>query len=164
MTRRLIVMRHAKSSWSSPGQDDRDRPLNARGRRDAPRVAEELSRRGWRPDAVYSSDAFRTRETWDLMADVIEPVDPVVFVDSLYLGGLAEIRVSAEGWSKTHQTVLVLGHNPGWERAVEALASVPTRLTTANAALLVGAGGSWSDALSGPWILEDVVRPKELEG
>ncbi len=64
MTRRLIVMRHAKSSWKHAGLTDHQRPLNKRGRKDAPRVARALIERGWTPRRVLSSDAARTRETW----------------------------------------------------------------------------------------------------
>ena len=50
MVRRLIVMRHAKSSWKDPNLDDHERPLNKRGRRDAPMVADAIFERGWIPD------------------------------------------------------------------------------------------------------------------
>ena len=59
MTRRLILMRHAKSDWGT-GDDDHDRPLNARGRGDAPRVGEALRELGWVPDLVVLSDSART--------------------------------------------------------------------------------------------------------
>ena len=58
--RRLILMRHAKSSWKQPGLTDHDRPLNGRGRQDAPAMADALVARGWLPDAVVSSTAART--------------------------------------------------------------------------------------------------------
>ena len=62
--RRLILMRHAKSSWADPGQRDFDRPLNARGVRSAPLLGAWLRERGHVPDAALVSTARRTRETW----------------------------------------------------------------------------------------------------
>ncbi len=82
MQRRIIVMRHAKSSWKSDAPDDHSRPLNRRGRRDAPRVAQELARRGWVPERVFSSDARRTRQTWEIMAPYFENAPQVRWLKS----------------------------------------------------------------------------------
>ena len=71
MKRRLIVMRHAKSSWKDPGQTDHERPLNGRGRRSAPLVAARLAELGWAPTRVHSSDAARTVETWRGMEETM---------------------------------------------------------------------------------------------
>ena len=71
MERRLIVMRHAKSSWKSDAETDHLRPLNKRGRDSAPLVAARLVELGWIPEAVYSSDSLRTRETWDGMMNAL---------------------------------------------------------------------------------------------
>ena len=67
MRTRLIVMRHAKSSWSDASLEDHDRPLNKRGRRDAPRIAQELHDREWIPDRIRVSSSKRTMETLELM-------------------------------------------------------------------------------------------------
>ena len=84
-TRRLIVMRHAKSSWASGAQSDHQRPLNDRGRCDAPRVATALVDANWLPDLILSSDAQRTRETYDGMAVSFPGEIPVQFLSSFYL-------------------------------------------------------------------------------
>ena len=82
-TRRLILLRHAKSDW--PDVPDRDRPLAKRGRRDAPKIGRWLREHGYLPDIVICSDARRTRQTWDRVAReplhqqlVRGTVDPVV--------------------------------------------------------------------------------------
>jgi len=67
MSKRLIIMRHAKSSWTSGAATDHQRPLNKRGRRDAPRIGARLQHLGWLPDLVIASDSERTRETWQRM-------------------------------------------------------------------------------------------------
>ena len=65
--KRLIVMRHAKSDWGTNAPTDHARPLNKRGQRDAPRVAQRLVELDWLPQYIVSSDSTRTRETYELM-------------------------------------------------------------------------------------------------
>ena len=60
---RLVLVRHAKSDWANPSIDDHDRPLNARGLRDAPRMARALAGTGFRPEVILSSTALRARTT-----------------------------------------------------------------------------------------------------
>ena len=64
----LILVRHAKSSWDDPGLPDRDRPLNDRGKRDAPRMGEQLARHDVKPDVILSSPAARALATAQLIA------------------------------------------------------------------------------------------------
>ncbi len=163
MNRRLILLRHAKSSWSEGG-DDHDRSLNKRGKRDAPRVGLELELRGWRPDFVVCSTARRTRKTWKRMAGATDGWDAIdaVVVPSLYHGSLGDLRAHAAAWSPKHTTVMAIGHNPGWEAAVQLLCGEPHIFTTCNAALLIGAGDTWESALQQPWRLEALIRPREL--
>ena len=163
--KRLIVLRHAKSSWKSGAPDDHARPLNKRGRRDAPRVAARLAELGWTPERVISSDAKRTRQTWARMEDALGEAAEVVFTRELYMAGVNEVREALAALPDEVATAMVIGHNPGWEEVVAWLCGEETRMTTANAALLVGEGESWEEALGAPgtWELERVVRPKELD-
>ena len=162
MPRRLIVMRHAKSSWSSGAATDHARPLNNRGQRDAPRVAKRLTEMGWAPDLILSSDSQRTRETYDAMVAGFENDVPVQFHRSMYHAGLPAIIHEAPGVPDDLNTLMVLGHNPGWEEVVQSLSDEMVILKTANAALLEGTGDTWLDALAGAWSLIDVVRAREL--
>lgn len=160
--KRLIVMRHAKSSWTSDAPNDHARPLNKRGRRDAPRMGRELSDRGWVPELVLSSDSQRTRETWAGVATEMGDDIDVQFTKDLYHGGSREVRDLCGELVGPH-TVLVLGHNPGWEDVVGYLTGESPTMTTANCALLE-AGGEWADLMkSSAWQLVDVLRPKELD-
>lgn len=164
MERRLILLRHAKSSWKEQGQRDQDRPLNKRGRRDAPRVAARLVELGWSPERVLLSDARRTRETWELMRSAFHPVPAAEERPGLYLAGLEAIKAEAGRLPPTVRTALLLGHNPGWEEAASALSGEELAMTTANAVLLQGQGETWAAALAGPWRRVDHLRPKELPG
>ena len=156
-------MRHAKSAWDTSAPGDHERPLNGRGRRDAPRVAKELCRRGWVPELVVASDAVRARETWQRMSDAFAEVE-VRLLRELYLGGLDAVRAALGEVPATTSTVMVVGHNPGWEELVERLTQVQVHMTTANAALLRIEAPSWHEAMAmaGSWRLERLVRPKDL--
>ena len=96
-TMRLILMRHAKSSWTEVGLTDHQRPLNARGRRDAPRMAAALHDLDMAPDLVLSSDSVRTRATWALMEDRF-PEAEVRWLPSLYLASAHELAGCAPRW------------------------------------------------------------------
>jgi phosphohistidine phosphatase len=163
MDRRLIVMRHAKSAWETAAPSDHQRPLSSRGRRDAPRVAKELGKRGWAPELVLCSDAERAKETWRRMSDAFEQAEARL-LPALYLGGFEAVRDALSDLPAIARTVMVVGHNPGWEEMVGRLTSVAVRMTTANAALLCIEAPSWRQAmaLAGQWRLERLVRPKEL--
>ena len=159
---RLILMRHAKSSWTSGASSDHVRPLNERGRIDAPRIAQRLGELGWVPDRVLSSDSARTQETWARMADRLPEV-PVDFTRRLYHAGVEAFVEVVRSAPDEAGCLLVLGHNPGWEDVVEYLCGEPVRMTTANAVLLRRDPAPWREALApDSWALVDVLRPKEL--
>ena len=155
-------MRHAKSAWDSDAPTDHERPLAPRGRRDAPRMARWLQARGWTPDAVVSSDATRAHQTAALLVAAWAPAPPVHLAPVLYGAGLGALRGQAATWDPAWQTVLALGHDPGWSAAVEALCGQPVELKTAACALLEGGGRTWAEALQGPWRLVALQAPRGL--
>lgn len=159
MTRRLILMRHAKSSWAEEDMSDHDRPLNKRGRRAAVEIASELRARDWLPELVVSSTARRTQETWERMRPTLGDAIPLRSSADLYLAALGDIQGDSEAWPHAVRTILCLGHNPGWENAVGLLSGRPQHMTTANAALLVGEGSTWTEALARTWELVDFLKP-----
>ncbi|MEE9453390.1 MAG: histidine phosphatase family protein [Paracoccaceae bacterium] len=110
--KKLILMRHAKSSWSDGDLADVERPLNARGKSGADAVGAWLNRQGVMPDMVISSSASRCQETWQRVAAKLSQTPEVLHIPALYMAGpdriLDVIRTQAKG-----DTVLLLGHNPG---------------------------------------------------
>lgn len=163
MKRRLIIMRHAKSSHSDPGQSDHARPLNERGRREAPEIARRLIELDWVPDLIISSDATRALQTWESMAPIFEEDLPLTIDEALYLSGAMEIIHALERAPEHIQTVLMLGHNPGWESALAYFSGEFHQMTTANAALLQGEGPGWQDMLqAGAFELVELLRPRSL--
>ena len=119
MTRKLILMRHAKSSWDQPFLDDHDRPLNDRGRDSALRMGHWLRRNGHIPDACVSSSSLRTRETFAGLGFDCE----VAFAVQLY-HARPETMLAALG-VLTADTVLLIGHNPGCAEFASLILSRP---------------------------------------
>jgi phosphohistidine phosphatase len=163
MKRRLIVMRHAKSSWSSPAATDHERPLNKRGQRDAPRVGAALAESGWVPDLVLSSDSQRTRETFAGMNGSFPSEIETRFLPSFYHGGLDAVWEEVSTIADEVGCLLVLGHNPGWEDLVFSLTGEDIVMKTATAALLTRDLPDWQAAFEeGSWKLERMIYPREL--
>lgn len=119
----LLLMRHAKSDWSRPGLPDHDRPLNPRGRRDAPRLGRFLRENGLIPAAALSSTARRARETVEavLPAAGAEAV-PLRRTERLYGAApgeiFREVREAAAELGASASPLLVVAHNPGMEELV----------------------------------------------
>jgi phosphohistidine phosphatase SixA len=161
---RLILMRHAKSAHDAPELADKDRPLNERGRQDAPRIALEIVDRGWAPDVALVSDSLRTRETLELMLPALRGLKRIEFLSSFYEGGYSELLSALATLAPEEGVALAVGHNPGWETSLERLTGRRESLTTANAALLEATGRDWGAVTQheGGWRLCEILRPKEL--
>ncbi len=162
MLRRLLVMRHAKSSWKSGAATDHARPLNARGRGAAPVVAAAMVEYGLVPDAVVASDAQRSRETWARCATLLPAPTLLRFTPTLYGSSLPAILGELRATPSACSTLLIIGHNPTWERLVFWLSDVDVVLKTAHVAVLEAAQPSWKHGLSGPgaWNAVRVLRPR----
>jgi phosphohistidine phosphatase len=105
----LALVRHAKSDWAERGLADHDRPLNARGRRDAPAAAARLAATGFRPEVILASTAVRARITAEAFAAVLSA--PVSADDELYLADASTILRAA---ARTRaERVMVVAHDPG---------------------------------------------------
>lgn len=111
--KRLILVRHAKSSWKNPDLNDFDRPLNQRGRTDGPLMAEEMKRRIAPPDRLISSDSRRTRETADFILRAYGlDASRIHFDHRLYQADEELVaEVIAEAGDEI-VSLLLLGHNP----------------------------------------------------
>jgi len=126
----------------------------------------ELSECGWVPDLVISSDSARTQETWACMTNELpSPLPQVRFTRELYHAGLEAVQSVVRGVDDDVQTLLVLGHNPGWEAVVERLSDQSYLvMKTGHAALLRAPPGGWAAILAaeGEWALERIINPRRL--
>ncbi len=167
MTLRLILTRHAKSDWSTPGAPDHDRPLNARGRRQAPLVGRWLASRRDLPGVVLSSDATRTRETVDLILPELGTTPDVTFDAALYHAAPEVILAALRRQSAP--VVMLVGHNPGLGETASRLAHTPpvyprfADYPTAATAVFDFTEDSWSTIDWHRGTLRDFVTPDDLE-
>lgn len=161
--RRILLTRHAKSDWDSDAPDDHARPLNKRGRRDAPRMGALVQTLGWRPSLVLCSSAARALETLSGLRGAWAPQPEVRVLPSLYHAGEEAARAALCAVPDEVETVMLIGHNPGWEEALTALSGARETLPTAAVAVLERAGDEgWArlGALAAPFQLVRVLRPK----
>jgi phosphohistidine phosphatase len=147
-TRRLILLRHAKSDW--PDVPDRDRPLAKRGRRDAPRIGRWLHEHGYQPDVVVVSDAARTRQTWDLVAPELGESPAVHFEPRAYAASSLTLLYLAQELPARYRTALLIGHNPGLSELATSLAGPPEST--------MAAGPPGSDRATGPAVKDNGPR------
>ena len=112
--KRLTLVRHSKSDWSLPGQQDWDRALNKRGQRDAPEMARRLRARKLKPDVILSSPAVRALATAAIMARELKVAASIVRQDErLYLAGPADMLAVIRELGGSARHLMVFGHNPG---------------------------------------------------
>ncbi len=104
----LILLRHAKSSWANPEQDDFDRPLNKRGKRGARALGKWLRATGIAPQTILCSSARRARETWE----GLELSGAPFFNEDLYHANADQILEKIRSSKADGKWMMVIGHNP----------------------------------------------------
>lgn len=112
--KQLILVRHAKSDWDDPSLKDFDRPLNERGKKDAPAMAKKLAARGIKVDAVISSTAKRAAKTAKaFIAELDIKNKHCYFTDELYLASPETFYTVIEKISGQYDTIVLFSHNEG---------------------------------------------------
>jgi phosphohistidine phosphatase len=168
--RRLLALRHAKSSRDDATLTDHDRPLSGRGRRALPRLQRELAARGEPIDLVLCSSAIRTRRTLEGIRDALPAEAAVAIEDGLYAASAADLLERLRAVPASVGGVLLIGHNPGLELLVrklagsgdaDALAQLATKYPTGALATL-HVPSRWSALVAGSCRLEDLVVPRAL--
>ena len=110
----LYLVRHAKSSWKDESISDAERPLNKRGERDAPFMAELLCLKGIQPDLLVSSPALRALSTAKIFAKSFEYLEGRIEIDDrAYLAETTEIWKIVRSFDDGSDSVMLFGHNPG---------------------------------------------------
>lgn len=112
--KKLFIVRHAKSSWDFPDLDDFDRPLNKRGKRNAPEMGQRLAARDVLPDVIISSPAKRAAATARRIAEQISfPVKMIKREPRFYHGSLNSFVEVIKSVNDEVETLMIFGHNPG---------------------------------------------------
>jgi phosphohistidine phosphatase len=139
----ILVLRHAKSSRKDPDLTDHDRPLNKRGKRDAPRMGRLLKKENLVPDIIISSTAMRARTTAEVVAKSSGYKGDITFNRSLYAAGPQAYIDALHDLSDDHVRALVIGHNPGLEELVEMLTGEIHLMPTCSLAYVKLRIGKW---------------------
>ena len=164
--KRLILTRHAKSSWDDPAMPDHDRPLDDRGKAASAELGVWLASRGYVPGEVLCSDALRTRKTWSGLAPALPGTPVLNLKPSLYHAGpdvmLAVLRHATE------DCVMMIGHNPGIADFAGRIVARPPvhaefhRYPTGATLVCDFMVDVWADVGFGQGVAIDFIVPKEV--
>jgi phosphohistidine phosphatase len=167
-TRRLMLLRHAKSDWTDVS--DHARPLAKRGRRDAPAVGRWLRAHRYLPDVVVCSTARRTRQTWELAAPELGGSPSVTFEPRAYEASALTLLYLAQELPSRYRAALLIGHNPAISELANSLAERPApggappppaiRFPTAAVAVLEFTG-DWPTLTPGQALLRAFTAPAD---
>ena len=166
--RRLILTRHAKSSWDDPLIGDHDRPLNRRGLRAALELGEWLASRGYLPDEVLCSSALRTAETWAAVERAPLEVLPAVSIQHDLYQATADFMLRLVQRA-SGDTVMLIGHNPGMAELAALLPATPPldpefrKYPTAATLVLDFHVDSWAEVKPGSGVVLDFFVPTESQ-
>ena len=112
MEKHIYLLRHAKSSWKDLTIPDFDRPLNKRGKRDAPKMGKLLGKMGVSPDLIISSPAKRTKETISIISKEIHFREKIFYNENIYDSSADELLNIIKAFDEKFNRVLLVGHNP----------------------------------------------------
>lgn len=174
--RRVMLLRHAKSSWDPMDLDDIDRPLAVRGRLSAPLLGRYIHRQKLEPDLVLCSSAIRARQTWELISAEWDQTNAakrpqLEMRSSFYLARPAALMSALQRIDDEVVSVMIIGHNPGMEQfalqvvgaeKTHAFRKMQKKFPTAALAVIGFAVESWSALTFGSGKLFCFIRPKDL--
>ena len=160
----LLLLRHAKSSWKDSDLEDHDRPLNTRGKREAPRMGQLLKEEQLLPDFILSSSAKRCRKTAEHVIHESGYRGETRITGDLYEAGAEQLRRVLAALGDEISRVLLIAHNPGLEELLEGLTGAYTPLTTAALARLDLPIEHWRDLSEDTrGVLVKNWQPRELD-
>jgi phosphohistidine phosphatase len=142
----LFLIRHAKSSWNNAALPDKDRPLNDRGKRDAPKMGKRLAKRDVKPDLILSSPAMRALTTAEIIAKRLDYKLKEIVVDNrLYAGEADDLLNVIHKLGDTLERVMLFGHNPELTELAHRLSREITHMPTCAVAEFTFDAKSWSN-------------------
>ncbi len=158
----LLFCRHAKSSWKDLSLADIDRPLNKRGKRDAPEMGRRLAARSVKVDAIVSSPAVRARKTARFFANALGyPRSSIIVNEELYGIDSLSILAVIHALDNTINTAVMVGHNPEFTNLVNILGNLHiANVPTCGIVALGFPFSSWKDVKGGSGHLDFFDYPK----
>lgn len=162
--RELLLVRHAKSDWKQPDQDDIDRPLCDKGKKNARKVGKWLQNQGLMPDLILVSPACRAQQTLKRICSECPATSQTI--DALYMADLETLKqILAK--AEESRRVMIIGHNPGLEKLFLFLKNQPLEgdthlFPTASVAHFI-LPENWHNLEAGDGILQQFIRPKDIK-
>jgi len=159
----LLLLRHAKSSWKDTSLRDFDRPLNNRGIEAAQLIGKYTHQKKIQTELAISSPAERARQTAELVMKSARLKAELRFDERIYEASVARLLEVVSQIEDSANTVILVGHNPGFEGLFEALTGEKRNLPTASLACIELGVEKWSKVRAGVGHLKWLVTPKELK-
>ncbi len=158
----ILILRHAKSSWDNLSIADHDRPLNKRGKRDAPRMGQLIRDEEILPDLIISSTAKRAAATAKAVAHACNYEGEIEYNHSFYHADADTFLDRISSLQGEHKIVMVVSHNPGVEELLEVLTGLWERMPTAALAQVDLSIAKWSELDEAEGSLKNLWIPKSL--
>jgi phosphohistidine phosphatase len=156
MAKTLYLVRHAESDWNTDGADF-DRPLNKRGRRDAPEMGQRIRKRNANPEIVVCSPAERARQTLELL----ELGTKTVYEERIYEASAEALLEIVRSLDDQYQSVMIVGHNPSMTWLTNLLTGSHIQNMPTTSIATVGLQSiQWAEAAPGAATLLDFDFPK----
>ncbi len=158
----LLVLRHAKSNWENTDVSDFDRSLNTRGIETAPKVGLNLKKKKLQIDLILSSPAKRAKQTAILVKETAEINAQIKYEEKIYEASSLRLSQIIAKIDDKHETVLLVGHNPGIEDLVRLLSGEIKAFPTAALAKITLKIKKWSDISKNCGELDFLMTPKNI--
>tara|TARA_B100000676_G_scaffold274485_1_gene293983 strand:+ start:852 stop:1343 length:492 start_codon:yes stop_codon:yes gene_type:complete len=163
LNKKLIIVRHSKSSWKDSSLDDFNRPLNKRGKEDGPIISNYLSKKTNFIDFLHSSSSVRTFETSKFFTERIK-FGKVKYDDSLYHSSSGSILNLIKNYSNEYSSVMLIAHNPGLTHLINQITNISLdNLPTTGLAEIHFSCNKWNEISSKNSNLIDLKFPKQLK-
>jgi len=161
----LLILRHAKSDWSQPYTSDYDRPLNERGKKDAPLIGEEIFRRKIVPQIILSSTAKRAKRTAEKVSQSFNYQGKIVWMEKFYFGDEDDIIKALQTIESQYERVMIVGHNPTLENLVALLTSskMDIELPTASLVSIDFNFEAWNKLTLNSGEFKFIIKPRDIE-
>ena len=160
MLRKIILLRHAKSSWDDPSLGDFDRPLSKRGMNDTKLMKVHMASLVKEVDEIYSSPSTRTSQTIKQLASEFSNVK---YLESLYLADVSVVLSLLESIQTRIKTVMIVGHNPCIQETMEIIWRKPVEKFPTCAAAVFSLDNGWSKTAIPIGNLEKFMRPRDFK-
>ena len=160
MLRKIILLRHAKSSWEDRSLRDFDRPLSKRGMNDIKLMKEHMASLVKEIDEIYSSPSIRTSQTIKQLAPEFSHVK---YLDNLYLGDVNVVLSLLETIQTRLKTVMIVGHNPCIQQTMEIIWEKPVEKFPTCAAAVFSLKNGWGKTAIPVGNLEKFIKPRDFK-